>query len=196
MERYQDVDAYIDGHPEWAKGLLLLREILCSTEMDETLKWGVPHYTLNGKNVIGLAAFKNHFALWFHQGAFLSDADQLLYNAQEGKTKGLRQIRFTDSKQINKRMLAKYVSEAIANEKAGLSIKPSKSRQSAMPAALKQALQENSELESAFQGLSPGRQNEYAEYIHEAKRTDTKMKRLEKIIPMVLNGVGLNDQYR
>jgi uncharacterized protein YdeI (YjbR/CyaY-like superfamily) len=196
MERYKDVNAYIVGNPKWTKGLLLLIEIMRSTEMVETLKWGAPHYTLYGKNVVGIAAFKNHFALWFHQGAFLSDPNRLLINAQEGKTKGLRQIRFTDSKQINKRVLAKYVREAIANEKAGLSIKPSKSRQSVMPAELKQALQANSVLESAFQSLTPGRQNEYAEYIHEAKRIETKMKRLEKIIPMVLNGVGLNDQYR
>lgn len=196
MKKYQDVEAYIEEHPEWAEGLLLLREIMRSTEMAETIKWGAPHYTINGKNVVGIAAFKNHFALWFHQGAFLSDPNKLLFNAQEGKTKGLRQIRFTDSKQIKKSVLLKYAKEAIANEKAGLGIKPTKSRQFVMPTELQQALQENSKLDSAFKGLTPGRQKEYAEYINEAKRVDTKIKRIEKITPMVLSGVGLNDRYR
>jgi uncharacterized protein YdeI (YjbR/CyaY-like superfamily) len=196
MKRYQDVDSYINGHPEWAEGLLILRAIMQSTELIETVKWGAPHYTINGKNVIGLAAFKNHFAVWFHQGTFLSDPDNLLYNAQEGKTKGLRQIRYTDAKQIKKRSLKKYVIEAIANQKAGLEIKPSKSKSFAIPSELQSSLEQDALLKSAFQNFTPGKQREFAEYISEAKRTLTKMKRLEKIIPMILSGIGLNDRYR
>ena len=196
MKRFQDVDAYIKAHPDWADGLTKLRKLCLDTEMEETVKWGAPHYTIKGKNVVGIAAFKNHFALWFHQGAFLSDPDQLLYNAQEGKTKGLRQIRFTDQSQIKTNVLKKYVREAIENEKKGRSIQIAKPGIYLMPQLLKTRLQKDPNLQNAFDELTPGKQKEFAEYLNEAKREETKIKRLEKIIPLIRNGIGLNDKYR
>ena len=87
------VAAWLEKHQQWQAHLTKLRDILLSTELTETVKWGSPTYTLEGKNVISLAAFKNHCGLWFHQGVFLKDAGKKLVNAQDGKTKALRQWR-------------------------------------------------------------------------------------------------------
>lgn len=110
-------EAYATTHPKWSEELLLLREILINTELAETLKWGMPTYTIGGKNVVSLAGFKNHFCLWFHKGASHSDPDKVLVNAQEGKTKDMRHMRFTSGKEIKKTRIKKYILEAIRNQK-------------------------------------------------------------------------------
>ena len=157
----------------------------------------MPTYCLNGKNVLGLGAFKNHFCLWFHQGVFLKDEHNLLINAQEGKTKALRQMRFESKADINKAAVLAYVKEAIENQHAGKEIKPKKpSKSVVIPNELKTALESNSEMNSAFKALTTGKQREYCEYISEAKRDATKQKRLEKITPMITKGVGLHDKYK
>jgi len=99
--------------------LLELREILNSTVLTETINWGGPVYTLDDKNLIGIGAFKNHCALWFFQGALLKDTNNLLINAQEGKTKALRQIRFEAGSKIDTQELLKYIDEAISLHKLG-----------------------------------------------------------------------------
>ena len=65
-----------------------------------------------------------------------------------------------------------------------------------MPAELQAALSKRKELGEAFTALSPGKQREYAEYIAEAKQQATKSRRIEKILPMISAGLGLNDRYR
>ncbi len=196
MKEVQTAEDYIAAHSAWRDGLVMLVSLLRDTELDESIKWGTPHYTLDGKIVVGIAAFKHHFALWFHQGAFLKDPEGLLYNAQEGKTKGLRQIRFTDPDQIDSGVLQAYIEEAISNERAGKSIDVAEPGKYAMPPILDQALSGNAALKKAFYALTPGRQKEYAEYISSAKRIATRESRLEKILPMIRNGLGLNDKYR
>ena len=76
MKRYSSVDDYIEGVGLWNKELRQLRQVLRSTRLEETVKWGAPCYTLNGKNVVGLGAFKSYVGLWFFQGALLKDAQQ------------------------------------------------------------------------------------------------------------------------
>ncbi|HER40813.1 MAG TPA: DUF1801 domain-containing protein, partial [Salinimicrobium catena] len=107
------VDQYIVNHPNWEEELRQLREMMHSTELEETVKWGGPVYTLQGKNVVGIGAFKNHCALWFFQGALLKDHTDLLVNAQEGKTKALRQIKLEKGEKLPLKELRKYVEEAI-----------------------------------------------------------------------------------
>ncbi len=91
MQRAKSVDAYINQSAQWHDELKLLRRILRWTSLKEEIKWGAPCYTHNGKNVVGVGAFKSYFGLWFHQGALLKDDNNVLINAQEGKTKALRQ---------------------------------------------------------------------------------------------------------
>ena len=90
MKMAASVEEYIESEDTFAGGLVLLRDIMTSTELQETVKWGIPTYAINNKNVVSISAFKNHFGVWFFNGAFLSDPLHILINAQEGKTKGLR----------------------------------------------------------------------------------------------------------
>ena len=154
------------------------------------------HYTVNGKNVVGMGAFKSYVGIWFFQGVFLQDKQQKLVNAQEGKTKAMRQWRFTALEEIDEQLLRQYIEEAIQNQKEGKEVKPERTKEVLIPAELSSALENQAELASCFGQLTPGKQREYAGYIHEAKRADTKVKRLEKIIPMILAGKGLNDRYK
>ena len=113
-------------------------------------------------------------------------------NAQEGVTKAQRQMRFNSSGEINEKLILEYVQEAIKNQKAG------KEKKSALtiPKELNEVLNKNVKLKKSFNQLTSFKQREYCEYIYEAKRVETKNSRLEKIIPMILNGTGLNDKYR
>lgn len=191
------VSEYISKHPKFSIQLSQIREVLSQTELEETVKWGAPAYVLDGKIVIGMAAFKNHMGIWFHQGVFLKDTQQKLVNAQEGKTKALRQWRFEENDAIDKKLVLAYVNEAIENCKAGKEVKPVRAKKKVAPPELMEArFNENSAFKKAFDDLTPGKQREYAEYIASAKREATKVSRLEKIEPMVLQGVGLNDKYK
>ena len=157
----------------------------------------MPTYCLNGKNVLGIGAFKEHFCLWFHNGVFLKDKFNLLINAQENKTKALRQMRFKSNEEINETVVLAYVKEAIENQRLGKEIKPKrKTKTVTIPVELSFVLKANKELNISFKALTPGKQRDYCEYVSEAKREATKQSRLEKIIPMIIAGVGLNDKYK
>lgn len=197
MQYNTSVEEFISKKPEWVKSLQLLRSIMLTTEMEETIKWGVPTYTIKGKNVVGLSAFKSYVGIWFHQGVFLKDPHDKLINAQEGKTKGLRQWRFSSFDDINKDQVLVYVLEAIQNQKEGKEITIERSStEIEMPDRLKTELEQNKELKINFDKLTPFKQKEYMEYISTAKKDATKDARLQKIIPMILKGIGLNDKYR
>ncbi len=196
MRRHKTVDEYIEASEHWQDELIRLRKILTSTDLRETVKWGGPCYTFDGKNVVGMGAFKSYVGLWFFQGALLADKEKVLINAQEGKTKALRQWRFTSKKEIDATRITAYVNEAVELQKQGLEIKADRSETTKIPPQLKQALQRNRKANSCFSQPTKGKQREYADYIADAKREETKVKRLEKILPMIKAGKGLNDKYR
>ena len=196
MKRYKTVDEYIANADTWQDELIQLRKILNSTKLQEAVKWGGPCYTCGGKNVVGLGAFKSYFGLWFFQGALLTDKDKVLINAQAGTTKALRQWRFSSKNEINARRIKAYIKEAIALAETGQEIKADRSKPVTVPPELKKALQADKKAKACFEKLSKGKQREYADYITDAKRAETKQKRLEKIIPMILANQGLNDKYR
>ncbi len=181
---------------DWSELENRLKTIFSQTELTETVKWGIPVYTVENKNVVGLAGMKNHFALWFYNGVFLSDPYQVLINAQEGKTKAMRQWRFESIEEIDEPKILEYLQESIQNEKDGKVWKPEKVAPAPVPDLLKQKLQGNKSLQKAFDQLTPFKQKEYIEYISTAKREATQISRLEKIVPMILEGKGLNDSYR
>ena len=196
MKRFKTVDDYIAGHPEWNEELQLLRDLVSSTELEETVKWGAPVYTINGKNVVGLGAFKSYVGLWFYQGVFLQDEHGFLINAQEGKTQAMRQWRFNALEEIQPDLIKAYLEEAIQNQKDGKEIKPKRNKELILPTELEEALEQNDLLKASFEAFTPGKKREFADYIREAKRESTRIKRLEKIMPMILQGVGLGDKYR
>ena len=188
---------YIEKKEKWGKELITLRSILLELPLQETIKWGAPTYTFEGKNIVGLAAFKNYCGLWFFQGGLLKDEQKVLMNAQEGKTKSMLQWRFYSLGEINKELIKKYVLEAIENQKEGKMIKLKRNKKPLIiHELLQKELDTNDELKEKFNSFSLSRQREYADYISEAKREATKLSRLEKIIPMILKGEGMYDKYK
>ncbi|HNP07299.1 MAG TPA: DUF1801 domain-containing protein [Cyclobacteriaceae bacterium] len=196
MESHKSVKHYIHNKKQWTNELVTLREILLSTGMKEEVKWGVPVYSYEGKNVAGIAAFKSYVGLWFYQGALLKGAKKKLVNAQEGKTKALRQWRFTSMKEIDEKLIRTYLKEAIQNVKAGKEIKPDRDKPIAIPKELSSHLKKTPSALKAFNLLSKGKQREYAEHIEEAAKPETKSRRIKKILPMIVNGDGLHDKYK
>lgn len=196
MKRYESVESYIDGLENWQEESIKLRKILVSTGATETLKWSMPVYVANGKNVFGIFSSKKYFGIWFYQGALLADHDQVLINAQQGKTQAMRQWRFTSIKEIKVRQIKSYLIEAIGLAEAGKEIRPNRNKPVNIPALLTNALMERPQAKQAFEKLSKSCRREYADYIAEAKREETKIRRIEKIIPMIIDSKGLNDKYR
>ena len=157
MKRFTSVDEYILNVTTGKDLLIVLREIIKSTELEETIKWGAPCYTFNGKNVVGLAAFKSYVGMWFYQGGLLKDSRKVLLNAQENKTKALRQWRFEFEEDLNEPLILEYVKEAIENQKQNKSIKPNRSKPIVISAELSEALDADIELRTAFEAFSKGK---------------------------------------
>ncbi|MFV8343777.1 YdeI/OmpD-associated family protein [Flavobacterium sp. XS2P39] len=179
----------------WPEELEFLKSIIAKTELIETSKWGGCVYVLNGKNVLGIGGFKNYFTIWFFNGVFLKDEKQVLVNAQEGVTKSLRQWRFSSKEEVNEAAILHYILEAIENEKQGKNHKPEKGK-IIISELFQKELDADTDLAEAFLKFTPYKQKEFLEYIETAKREETKRSRIEKIKPMILENIGLNDKYR
>jgi len=179
----------------WLEELEFLKSIIAKTELTETTKWGGCVYVLDNKNVVGIGGFKNYFTIWFFNGVFLKDEKKVLVNAQEGVTKSLRQWRFISKDDVDESLVLEYIQEAIENEKQG--IKTQKAEVTVeMPEIFQKELDVDANLAEAFLKFSPYKQKEFLEYIVEAKREETKRSRIEKIKPMILENIGLNDKCR
>ena len=195
MQQNKSVAGYLADQITYKAALEKLRAIITSTDLQETVKWGIPTYTIHNKNVLSISSFKNHFGIWFFNGALLKDTHKKLINAQEGKTQAMRQLRFKSINEIDESLILNYVNEAIANQKKGLEIKSVK-KALVIPPELKIILESNTSLKMAFEALLLSKKREFCNYISEAKRSETKQKRLDKIKPMILKNIGLNDKYK
>ena len=172
----KNVEEYISKHPQWESEIRELQEMILSTGLEENIKWGAPVYSFKGKNVVGIGAFKNHYGLWFFNGALLKENTNLLVNAQENKTKALRQIRLEKDEALKVSVLLPYVKEAIQNQKKGKEIKPDTSKKKTIiPPELSEAMAQDEELKKYFGTLTPGKQREYAAYISEAKKAANRL---------------------
>lgn len=180
---------------QWENEIEQLHAIIRKTPLVETTKWGGPVYTYNNKNVLGIGGFKSYFGIWFYNGVFLKDEKKLLINANEESTKSLRQMRFNSVNEIDEKLILAYIKEAIEIEEKGLAI-PKEKKETIIPEILQNELDKNSELLAKFNTFSPYKQREFIEHITSAKQEKTQINRLEKIIPMILEGKGLNDKYR
>lgn len=177
-------------------GLARLRELALQTGLSETYKWSAPIYTLDNKNVFGITAFKSHFGIWFFNGCYLKDPKKVLENAQEGKTRAMRHWKFTAADEIDTELVLSYMKEAVENQKEGLVWTPEKKKRTRIPLELEEILKADEDLLDAFGKLPPYKQSEFCELIASAKRASTKRKRLEEIIPLIRQGIGINDKYR
>jgi uncharacterized protein YdeI (YjbR/CyaY-like superfamily) len=180
----------------WTKELEKLRSIVLDCGLSEELKWGVPCYTFQGKNVLMVSAFKGYCALSFFKGALLNNSRKIL-TAPGKNSQSARVIRFTGLDEIVKleQTLKALIFESIEVEKAGLKVEFKKNPEP-VPDELQKRLDEDSFFKSAFEGLSPGRQRGYILYFSQPKQSKTRFERIEKCIPKILNGEGLNDRYK
>jgi len=188
------VNFYFDKPSAWQEEYNLLRELVLSCPLQEELKWGVPCYTFNKKNVVLIHGFKDYCALLFHKGALLGNADGLLIQQTEN-VQAARQMRFTSAKEI-KALSAKiksHIFEAIEVEKAGLQVELKKTDAFEMVEEFEMALKKNAALNKAFYALTPGRQRAYLLFFAAAKQSKTREARIAKCTPDMLAGKGLND---
>lgn len=180
---------------QWENEIEQLHAIIRKTSLVETTKWGGSVYTHKNKNVVGIGGFKSYFGIWFYNGVFLKDEKKLLINANEENTKSLRQMRFTSVNEIDEKLILYYINEAIEIEEKGLVI-PKEKKETIIPELLQNEMDKNQELLSKFNAFSPYKQREFIEHLTSAKQEKTQLARLEKIIPQIIEGKGLNDKYR
>jgi uncharacterized protein YdeI (YjbR/CyaY-like superfamily) len=180
---------------KWKEELELLSSIFSKLPFDKANKWGGDVFIFNGKNIASFGGFKHFFTIWFYNGVFLKDPYQVLINASEGKTKSLRQWRFTSINEINEQQISTCLLEAIEIEKKGLKVEKS-TNAPPLPEILEKELNSIINFKESFEKLTPGRQKEFILFLIEAKSENTKLRRLEKIKKLVLQGIGLTDKYK
>ena len=188
------VDAFLARATTWRVEMETLRAILLAAGLDEALKWGKPCYAVDGKNVAIIQPFKAHCALMFFKGALLDDTHGLL-RSQGPHSQAAKRLEFTSAASISAPKVKSYVKQAIAAEKAGLSLKASVApRTLDLPDELSVRLKKDRRLAAAFSALTPGRQRAYAIHIAGAKQTATRNARIDTCAPRILAGKGLNDR--
>ena len=188
------VDWFFSKDTQWQKEYEKLRKIIIDCGLIEELKWGCPCYTFENTNIVLIHGFKEYCALLFFKGALLNDPNGILIQ-QTKNVQSARQIRFTNAKEIVKmeKILKAYVYEAIEVERAGLKVKLKKTSEFNIPEEFQKRLNKNITLKKAFEALTPGRQRAYIFYFSQAKQSKTRKARVEKYIPQILNGKGLDD---
>lgn len=196
MKKTSSAQQYFDEAILWNDLLNKLRKILLKAGLQETIKWGGPVYMHAGTNVVGIGGFNSYAGLWFFQGALLKDKKKKLINASEGKTKALRQWRFSSIHDVDEELIQQYVAEAMINAEKGKAVKPDRNKPIALPAELMKEFKNNPKLRNTFESLSLSCKREYTEYVSEAKKVETRLKRVNKIIPMILEKKSLHDRYR
>ncbi|MEO7425670.1 MAG: YdeI/OmpD-associated family protein [Fibrobacteria bacterium] len=187
-------DFYFSNSEKWQKEMKKLRTIALGCGLSEELKWGCPSYTMDKTNIVLIHEFKEYCAYLFFKGALMKDPKKLLIQ-QTKNVQAARQIRFTSVPEITKleTALKAYIKEAIAVEKAGLKVSFKTTAQFDRPDEFQSRLDAMPALRRAFEALTPGRQKGYLLHFSSAKQSKTRETRVEKCIPLILDGMGLDD---
>lgn len=188
------VDFFFEKESQWQKEYQKMRGIVLGCGLEEKLKWGQPCYTFQNGNVVIIHGFKEYCAYLFFKGALLKDTNGILIRQSEN-VQSARQVRFTDVKEIVKleKILKAYIYEAIEVERAGLKVKLKKTSDFKVPEEFQKKLDKSATLKKAFNALTPGRQRAYLFHFSQPKQSKTRESRVEKYIPQILKGQGLND---
>ena len=188
------VDFYFNKAKKWQEEFEQLRMIILECGLSEELKWGVPCYTFEKRNIVLIHGFKEYCALLFFKGALLNDAKGILIQ-QTKNVQAARQVRFTNVREIVKLkpILKAYIYEAIEVEQAGLKVPFKKTKEFNIPKEFQNKLNKDAALKKAFNALTPGRQRAYILYFSAPKQSKTRESRVEKCMQQILNGTGLND---
>ena len=188
------VDFFFDEAEKWQQEFKRLRAIILDCGLTEELKWGQPCYIFQNSNIVLIHGFKEYCALLFFKGALLNDPNDILIQQTENVL-AARQVRFTSVREVVKLkpILKAYIYEAIEVEKAGLKVKLKKTSDFKMPEEFRNKLNKNAALKKAFNALTPGRQRAYIFHFSQPKQSKTRESRVEKYIPQIMEGKGLND---
>ncbi|MDF2193375.1 DUF1801 domain-containing protein [Paraflavitalea sp. CAU 1676] len=188
------IDEFIDRATKWQKEFEKLRDIVLACDLTEELKWGQPCYSYQKSNIVLIHGFKDYCALLFFKGSLLNDPSGILIQ-QTRNVQVARQIRFTNMKEITKlaKVIKSYIYEAIEIERAGLKPKLKKTADFKVVEEFQKKLDKRPALRTAFEKLTPGRQKGYLLYFASAKQAKTRESRIEKYIPEILKGKGLDD---
>jgi uncharacterized protein YdeI (YjbR/CyaY-like superfamily) len=188
------VDAFLKRADTWRAEFEGLRAILLACGLTEELKWGQPCYQLDGKNVALIHGFKEYCAILFHKGVLLKDPKGVLIQ-QTKNVQAARQIRFTSVKDVTRlaKTVKAYVREAIEVERAGLKVPFKKTAEFELPEEFASKLARSAKLKAAFAKLTPGRQRAYIHHFSQPKLSKTRAERVEKNVPRILDGLGLDD---
>jgi uncharacterized protein YdeI (YjbR/CyaY-like superfamily) len=188
------VDEFLGEALKWREEFEKLRKIILDCRLTEELKWGKPCYTFQGSNVVLMHGFKEYCALLFIKGALLKDPHKILVQQTENVQAG-RQIRFTTVQEITamESILKEYIREAIDVERSGLEVDFKKTAEFTIPEEFQSKLSGDPALKAAFESLTPGRQKAYIFYFSQPKQSKTREARVEKSLPQILSGKGLDD---
>jgi len=188
------VDFFFTKAEQWQAEYKKLRNIVLDCPLTEELKWGVPCYTFEKSNVVLIHGFKEYCAILFVKGVLLKDPKGILIQQTEN-VQSARQVRFTNLQEISRLepILKAYIHEAIEVEKAGLKVAYKAPAEFKMPEELIDKLEGVPGLQDAFEALTPGRQRAYILYFSAPKQSTTRASRIEKYVPQILAGKGLND---
>ena len=191
------VDVFLSKAESWREEYAALRGIVLGCGLTEEFKWMHPCYSLDKNNVVLIHGFKQYCALLFVKGALLKDPQGILIQQTEN-VQAARQIRFTSVREIVKlkATLKAYIKEAMEVEKAGLEVTYKKTSEFAIPEEFQKQLRENQALKTAFEALTPGRQRGYLLHFSAPKQSKTREARIEKCLPLIFDGMGLNDQRK
>ena len=187
-------DWFFSKGKQWHEEFEKLRMICLDCGLTEELKWGCPCYTFEKRNIVLMHGFKEYCALLFFKGALLKDPEDILIQQTEN-VQAARQIRFANVRQIVKmnRILKAYIHEAIEVERAGLKVPLKKTKEFNLPEEFQNKLNKSPALRKAFNALTPGRQRAYLLFFSAPRQSKTRESRIEKYIPNILVGKGLND---
>lgn len=188
------VDFFFDKATTWKEEVKKLRTIILECHLAEEVKWGCPCYTYNNSNIVLIHTFKEYCAVLFFKGALLKDTKGVLIQ-QTANVQSARQMRFTGIKEVDKlkATIKAYIFEAVKIEEAGLKVQLKKPEEFAMAEEFKKKLDTMPKLKKAFEALTPGRQRGYLLHFAQAKQAKTREARVEKYIPHILEGKGLDD---
>lgn len=194
QETNPKVDGFLRKAKKWKEEFEKLRAIVLDCGLTEDFKWMHPCYTFDNKNIVIIHGFKDYCALLFHKGALLQDPHGILIQQTEN-VQAARQIRFTHAQEIAdiETILKNYILAAIEIEKASLEVELKKTTEYAIPEELQHKFNELAGLKSAFEALTPGRQRAYLLHFSQPKQSKTRVSRIEKCVPQILDGKGLND---
>lgn len=196
IEVKEKVETYLDKieNKEFRSICDAARKVCLKAGTKEAVKWGIPSYSHHGL-VTGVSSFKNHVGIWFYKGSLLSDPENILIQAQY-KTKGLRSIHYKNKKEFDPKVLMAYVKEAMLLNEKGIKVDHKKDRVLEIPDYFLKRLKKNKKAYETFQNFSYSNKKDYVGWVVEAKREETRERRIEKSIEMMADGKGRHDKYK